>query len=161
LAAAQTSNSPAPGDAAPAREATAKRYEEIEILRRLLTGKLEALYPTNVWNRNTASFNGWPSTLQRNDSLWVDFGFPTPANQSGTRFFTTLVNARNPLAWPQLVVAPHWLTSEGVYVKGHGIVYALTLPPPAAPSPTPAAEPAPKPLSEWEQVRRQIRGDKD
>jgi hypothetical protein len=50
--------------------------------------------------------------------------------------------------------------AEGVYVKGCGVVYSATLPPPARP-PVPQAMPAvPTPPSAWEQARAELRGEK-
>jgi hypothetical protein len=49
---------------------------------------------------------------------------------------------------------------EGVHLKGYGVVYTVTLPPlPHAAKPQPA-KPAAKPLSDWERVRKEVRGDK-
>ena len=50
------------------------------------------------------------------------------------------------------------LTAEGVYLKGQGVVFTVTLPPlPSQPSQP--KSPATKPLSEWEQIRMQLRGE--
>jgi len=49
---------------------------------------------------------------------------------------------------------------EGVYLKGHGVVYTVTL---TGPSPTPKARPkgqAAAPLSEWDRARKELRGEK-
>ncbi len=50
--------------------------------------------------------------------------------------------------------------AEGVYVKGCGVVYSATLPPPSR-SPLPMAAPAaPAPPSAWDQARAELRGEK-
>jgi hypothetical protein len=49
---------------------------------------------------------------------------------------------------------------EGVYLKGRGVVYMVTLAAtPAEAKPAPE-RPAPKPLNEWERLRKQLRGEK-
>src|SRR5205823_4232721 len=45
---------------------------------------------------------------------------------------------------------------EGVYLKGHGVVYTLTLPP--MPQDQPKAPSASKALSDWERARLELRG---
>jgi hypothetical protein len=49
---------------------------------------------------------------------------------------------------------------EGVYLKGYGVLYTMTLPPQPHPVKPPPAKPAAKPLSDWERVRKELRGDK-
>jgi hypothetical protein len=50
--------------------------------------------------------------------------------------------------------------AEGVYLKGQGVVYTLTLQgTPQAPKGTPAKEEK-KPLSEWDRLRKELRGEK-
>lgn len=49
---------------------------------------------------------------------------------------------------------------EGVYLKGYGVVYTVTMPPLPHAIKTQAAKPAPKALSDWERVRKELRGDK-
>ena len=51
------------------------------------------------------------------------------------------------------------LDTEGVYLKGQGVIYTLTLPPPPK-SKADAAKPAPKPVSDWDRVRRELRHEK-
>lgn len=50
--------------------------------------------------------------------------------------------------------------AEGFYLKGHGVIYTLTLPPPAQDPRGQPDKPAPKPVSEWESIRQQLRGEK-
>jgi hypothetical protein len=49
---------------------------------------------------------------------------------------------------------------EGVYLKGYGVVYTVTLPPPPHAAKPQPAKAAVKPLSDWERVRKEVRGDK-
>jgi hypothetical protein len=52
------------------------------------------------------------------------------------------------------------LDAEGTYLRGHGIVYTLTLPP-LERDPRPQAPSAPpKPVSDWDRIRREIRKEK-
>src|SRR6202023_439005 len=50
--------------------------------------------------------------------------------------------------------------TEGVYLKGHGVVYTVTLPIAAQKPQVPLGQPADKPLSPWEKEQRALRGDK-
>src|SRR5262249_13578352 len=67
------------------------------------------------------------------------------------------------LIWPNtgvaLVSALRYPAAEGVYLKGHGVVFTLTLPPQKDLKPTDSA-PAEKTLTEWERVRKELRGEK-
>jgi tetratricopeptide (TPR) repeat protein len=49
---------------------------------------------------------------------------------------------------------------EGVYLKGHGVIYTLALPPQQNLKPDAAVSSPDKPLSEWERVRKEVRGEK-
>ncbi len=53
----------------------------------------------------------------------------------------------------------HALTAEGVYVKGSGVVYNLSAPPPAG-DPMARGEPAAGEPSPWERARQELLGDK-
>jgi hypothetical protein len=58
------------------------------------------------------------------------------------------------------VPIPAYPKAQGTYVKGHGIVFTITLPPPAS-DPKPTAIPArPKPATEWDRVRQELHGEK-
>jgi len=55
------------------------------------------------------------------------------------------------------VSVPAYGPAQGTYVKGHGVIYTIVLPPPKHDSkPTP---PLPPTQSEWDRVRKQIRGE--
>jgi len=55
------------------------------------------------------------------------------------------------------VSVPAYGKAQGTYVKGHGVIYTIVLPPPKHESkPTPPLPPA---QSEWDRVRKQIRGE--
>jgi hypothetical protein len=72
-----------------------------------------------------------------------------------------------------LSTAPHWLLpdgsslmphrlldTEGVYLKGQGVVYTLTLPPPQPKAKADAAKAPPKSVSDWDRVRGELRHEK-
>lgn len=59
-----------------------------------------------------------------------------------------------------LVVGSASFDTEGTYLKGHGVVYSLTLPPPARDPRPQAPKSPPKPLSDWERIRRDVRQEK-
>jgi hypothetical protein len=56
--------------------------------------------------------------------------------------------------------APGLSSLEGVYLKGYGVVYTVTMPPQPHATKTQTAKPAPKALNDWERVRKELRGDK-
>jgi tetratricopeptide (TPR) repeat protein len=72
-----------------------------------------------------------------------------------------------------LSTSPHWLLpdgsslmphrlldTEGVYLKGQGVVYTLTLPPAQPKAKADAAKTPPKPVSDWDRVRGELRNEK-
>jgi tetratricopeptide (TPR) repeat protein len=56
------------------------------------------------------------------------------------------------------VSVPAFAKSQGTYLKGHGVAYTILLPPPKQ-EPKASPPPAPSP-SEWDRVRKQIRGER-
>ncbi|HEV3204626.1 MAG TPA: tetratricopeptide repeat protein, partial [Gemmataceae bacterium] len=60
------------------------------------------------------------------------------------------------------LVTVHFLAypkTQGTSVKDHGVVFTITLPPQR--DPKPAGNPSqPKPATEWEQIKKQLRGEK-
>src|SRR5262249_11029238 len=55
------------------------------------------------------------------------------------------------------VSVPAYGRAQGTYVKGHGVIYTIVLPPPKHDvKPTPSLAPT---QSEWDRVRKQIRGE--
>ena len=49
--------------------------------------------------------------------------------------------------------------TQGIYVREHGVVFTVTLPPQRDLKPAPS-QPQPKPPTEWEQIRKQLQGEK-
>ncbi len=59
----------------------------------------------------------------------------------------------------QLIQLAFPAAMEGLHLKGHGVVYTATLPPIADATVTREAPSPAKPLSEWERVRQELRGE--
>jgi hypothetical protein len=56
--------------------------------------------------------------------------------------------------------AAEFAAAQGVYLKGQGIVYSLTIPLHFQKPVAEAGKPAPKELTPWERVRKELRGEK-
>lgn len=127
-------------------------YEDIEIMRRLL-------------NRSLLSAYGVSSATGGRISL-LDPGTSLGSSPDG-------VPLRRPYAQWQghlSAIRGHALAggsfhhhageAEGSYLKGRGVVYTVTSPVPAHDPRPESAQPAAKPLSEWERLRRELRGER-
>jgi hypothetical protein len=155
------------GDKEPGERRTgrARMYEDIEILRRILLGKLQKVYaPLAVENRHVLTYpkNGGgdvkrgqmvgayvapKETLVTRSGGFSGEGGYAPAN------YTTLNE--------YLVPSSSWFSGlEGVYLKGQGVVYTMTLPPLAGDPRVLGTERPSKPLSDWERMRKEIRHEK-
>jgi hypothetical protein len=139
-------------------------YEDIEIMRRLLHDKLQDLYAPGIrlWDTTTGKELGllgeWSDSARHLSAL--AFG---PGGQ-------LLAGSTDPLGVDRASSRPGgWLSTtgqtgwrfpspEGVYLKGQGVVYTVTLPPPA-PAQADGGEPA-RPVSDWERIRKDVRGEK-
>ncbi len=55
------------------------------------------------------------------------------------------------------VPVPSYPKAQGTYIKGHGVVYTILMPPPK--HEPKAAQPLPQSQNEWDRVRQQIRGE--
>ena len=129
-------------------------YEDIEILRRLLTGRLDPV-PSSVGMPFRLSTNSYPSwhghLVPYLDGLSNTF-YLGERQLGGRMNLNRWYDSAQPKSLP--------LDCEGIYLKGQGVLYTVTMPPPERdPRPEPP-KPAAKPLSEWERVRQQVRGDK-
>jgi tetratricopeptide (TPR) repeat protein len=169
-------------------------YEDIEVLRRLLNGKLQSEYPparhlAHGWgwsncaachanvHAGAASTESWvwghpyvspadattPLTNDPNQPWVLD-----PGGKDGITYWVQngqlkTSNNRwglaNYVQWAPGSAQAHPLDTQGVYLKGQGVVYTLTLPPPE-PRPKTDTKPAARPASDWDRVRREVRNEK-
>ncbi len=124
--------------------------EDIEVLRRIL-------------NRELAEAYGFPQVVS--GGPW--FSYP---DQDVTPVHSVRDMRGNPYTlgtWRAHVdgsghVAGHHLSpgAEGVYLKGHGVVYSVTLPAPMQDPVKESARPPARSRTRWEQVRGELRGEK-
>jgi hypothetical protein len=134
-----------------------QRAENVEILGRLLHTAFEASYgPVSIAPRGSGTSLP-PSVFELTNpgtgSLGLRMG-SAPGNVSGQgrssyNFFSVDVHAHSALPYP-----------EGVYLKGQGVIYQVTLPPP--PSDPVKTQPAAKVVapSPWDRARSEVRGEK-
>jgi hypothetical protein len=155
-------------------------YEDVEIMRRILNRKL-GLWPNLVaMNSNCALCHVVSGNLVRNSAgqfvdvtdfdlvpyvskdHWKQAGFGAGV---GVTDFTPEGNidvfvsadhsvydqAHSSLGAPTNI--------EGVYLKGQGVVYTLTLPPPSPSHAARAKKTSTATTSDWERFRRSVRGD--
>ncbi|MCI0458324.1 MAG: DUF1549 domain-containing protein [Gemmataceae bacterium] len=121
-------------------EQQARLYEDIEIMRRLL-------------NRTLAS-----ATERAAHGSSTDHPFIVPAGKYLNEAWRhSPLRIHSSLALPQDAIG-----AEGIYLKGQGVVYSITLPVVHDWDVQPKAmsSAAPKPHSPWEQMRRELRGEK-
>lgn len=159
----------------------AAMYEDIEIMRRLLTKELTSGAEGQYHADAVARGLGWLARYQAaNESQYLSrmaaLGYLNAADASEAEYAKYL--GRTGYA-----ATPF----EGTYLKGHGVAFTATINPSAAvvlntPQKSlallagcgkchdsasvkllvePPAEPAPKPMSDWDRVRQQLRGAKD
>jgi hypothetical protein len=140
---------PQPGEGQAATKADARAMaEDVEILRRLLVQRLQGwsvgagdmMNPASHWRRYAPLF----------ESLVVDLDARTNPNAPGQASRNLQRSGLGSIAGGL----------EGTYLKGYGIVYTVTLPPPIERPAPPAAAPPAKRLSDWERLRREVRGEK-
>lgn len=138
-----------------------RMYEEIEILRRILDQTFTALvaeaHPQDrQWLRSHAPAANRFTTLHDVSAgdVWVDLGGKpeTPyvlkfAPDASGRIVRTMGAHSSPLL-------------DGVYLKGYGVIYSAVAPFPVPASQSEPTKPAGKPVSQWEQVRRELYGAK-
>ncbi len=134
-----------------------QRAENVEILGRLLHTAFEASYGSVGVAPRGSGTSLPPSVFELTNpgtgSLGVRMG-SAPGNvigqgRSSYNFFSVDVHAHSALPYP-----------EGVYLKGQGVIYQVTLPPP--PSDPVKAQPAANVSapSPWDRARSEVRGEK-
>jgi hypothetical protein len=172
------------------RSPKGQMYEDIEIMRRLLNNKLHGfaspdrftdLFASQTPRRGAtvrllanSACASCHSNVHDNYLIWSDpynTGYPHNKiypNLSDT--VDTLEQLGKSYHRNRLVFGHHdlWTTlamprsplAEGTYLKGQGVIFTLTLPPPERdPRPEPL-KPAPKPPTEWERIRKEVRQEK-
>src|SRR6266849_2903317 len=150
-----------------------KMYEDIEILRRIMNRKL-GFWPNLIsLNTNCAVCHVVSGNSIRTEGKFVDItgviGVVSGASMDQVGTPTTLgvaVADFDPDGLLDVFVAndPHGFHStptnvEGVYLKGQGATYTLTLPPPPRSRPAATKKTSSKPLTDWERARHTLRGD--
>lgn len=135
-----------------------KMYEDIEIMRRILDGKLDSLYPSAMRQGNSTR-NQWyfePSTYE------AEVTVPGEVKKNNT--FRVVPETR----FVQTIDGVPFKALEGVYLKGHGVVYTATLPSLEPPAKAGAHSTAARLTwtiahseSEWDNIRRQVRNEKE
>jgi hypothetical protein len=173
LAAAQQPGNTPDGSAIIQRQATSPSKtmdEDVEIMRRLLETQLGGIYGITP----SGSFAFW-NGYDLNNRINVNQAFNNPITNvpfdSWVRSHLGNTAVNDPFAvWQaNLRAGVHagdlrhgfvFPAAEGVYLPGYGVVYAMTLPPPSQPAATEPVKPAGKPLSDWERIRRELRGEK-
>lgn len=162
-------------EAAGAPKERAQMYEDIEVMRRLLNGKLEGFAGAGrqnswiAWTQACTNCHGGHAGVRWNASTLL-----TPNQYFSTYRPTVGVDPNNTWwldATGLVLQNPHWmnrwhvaaapaLDTEGTYLKGQGVVFTLTLPPPARDPRPDAPKSPPPPPSDWERIRREVRQEK-
>ena len=132
---------------------TDKMYEDIEIFRRILDGKLNPYYPLHIVE-GTGGMAGMQGGMMGMRGGMMGGGMQNPMpNQPPTG---------NMVSFP--IPQTHRESShslEGVYLEGHGIVDTATLASLHPRGKTDSAPSAPVEVDEWESARRKVRNEKE
>jgi hypothetical protein len=156
------------------REPAAARYEDIEIMRRLLQGKLEKLFTSGAGIRWLLQENAPLNFLQGRLESWNTGAADLSNRLNGLEFLRKgplsdpnppqgdlglrhyFLDASGNRGWSE-ELAP--LDVEGSYLPGYGIVYTVTLPPLPRKPKSEGSKAASKPLTDWERIRKQLHGE--
>jgi hypothetical protein len=136
-------------------------YENVEIMRRLLDDKVQTHYPPLI----AAGLNG-----NRICASCHQVAKPLP-EVFPSLFRPATVEPTSDSTWQHLFPRDQWHgmlldhvhgkdlmpITEGVYLKGQGVVFTMTLPPSEQNPSTLSLAPDKKPMSDWERMRRQVR----
>ncbi len=121
-------------------------YEDAEIMRRLLNRALLHAY----------GFHG--PTEAAHAGQGAGEGMVGPVDSATHRALAFLRAAGHGLA--PGTSPHHTVEAEGTYLKGRGVVYSVTLPRPMHDPRPEAAKPVATGLSDWDRLRRELRGEK-
>jgi tetratricopeptide (TPR) repeat protein len=168
----------------PDNAAELRMNEDIEVMRRLLDTALQRLMQSTIpVSRAAAGKTLWSladGTVRTVDpdspggsadawKLWLGTGdgwahgnkekwFSYPKDGQWPTFTELAAQAVDPHAG--LYRSAMLESTEGTYLKGYGIVFSASVPASADKTVAEAAKPARKPLSDWERVRKELRGEK-
>jgi hypothetical protein len=130
------------------RTTATKMYEDIEIMRRLLSRKLQ---PVTAPDKPLVATSAQPNS----GGMWGAKG----GCYGGSGGYV-LQQTQTGAAWKETSAGVRPLNLEGVYVKDQGVIYTVTLPPSSRDPSTVLGRPAPKTLSEWDRMRKEVRHEK-
>jgi hypothetical protein len=152
-------------------------YEDIEILRRILDQTLRRM--AGQATTGTAPGHGMPGGSPLGENLtgdlasqWLALGEVGRQPDNGVRQLRlcqhkdgsverigvlTAEGAHHGLAL--LETSASLVSNEGTYLRGYGVVYSISLPVVAQETVKESDKPAPRPLSQWERTRQELRGE--
>jgi tetratricopeptide (TPR) repeat protein len=158
LAVALAASSPVAAQPPPPAARTGM-YEDVETLRQILAQKLHPYAVVHAPNVNTLMYPDSNAQFFQSH-LTGQFYQSNLPNQLGAGSMNPYAQFPNSIGYSANAVSVASTTFlEGNYLKGQGVVYTVTLAPPGRdPRPQPAAAP-PKPVSDWDRTRRELRGD--
>ena len=130
-------------------------YEDIEIMRKLLNQRLGV--SGQAWQPNGYYLYSAQPSVNLLDRVMPHSAQP---NQFGGQLHNQLFNQPYSAGFAGSTSAASRSEAEGVYLKGHGVVYTITLAP-SAHDPRPTADKAPvKAASDWDRTKSEVRGEK-
>jgi hypothetical protein len=169
---AQASSTSFTGLAAQAPVSMAQMYEDIEIMRQLMSQAIHdrwgSLYPQGSGaslyapgdmypNLNVGGFGLVGGSGMLGGGSGILGGGIANSNIIGMGMNT--LHPYGTIFRPAPSEASTRLAIEGMHLKGRGAVFSVILPPPSR-SPRPGdVKPAPKPPDQWDRVRKQLRGE--
>jgi hypothetical protein len=167
------------GDAVQAKKPaqSTEMYEDIEIFRRLLAAKLQGQY-VNLSSSFLQPWGGYGAAGSNYDWNGLQ-GFSGGSGNQGSGFGGTglqgsglsgttfqgsglagMSGRTNLYGGFNGYVVRRSFDLEGVYLKGQGVVFTATLPPPDRDPLGSSSKVSVKPLSDWDRARMEIRGEK-